>query len=471
MSLSVPKPLTGPSDRQTALWLILLSLAAALLRLLDIGRKSFWADEAFSITLAQLPWAPFRQIVLHNEANMALYYLLLRFWSQISDAPGYVRGLSMLAAVATVPVIYFAGRTLFSHRAGLIAAVLLTVNVFHIRYSREARSYSLVVLLVTCSCLLFVRNVESQGRFGGTGYVLASAAALYAHFFAVLVFMAQLVSWTLLPPPFRRWVQLRNLLIVALLGSPLMLFIASHGASPLNWVTHPSVKDAYRIFTSFSGSGLNFVLFLLALALAARQWWLKRGRDQSRLHGWAFVFVITWLLLPVVVTLLVSHWRPIFSPRFLLVCLPAALLLFAQGLALLRPSWLSCAVVVMVVVASLIALGKYDRQPDPSDWKGAISYLTRNAASGDALVFAEGYCRFPFDYNRRTSHIELPTMEVRSGLAGPASELAQARHVWVICANGNAPTIPGFRLVPMEHFRGVDIQEFATVSPASEKKR
>ena len=462
-------PLTSSSHRQTALWLILLSLAAALLRLLDIGRRSFWADEAFSITLAQLPWAQFRQIVLHNEANMALYYLLLRVWTQISDAPGYVRGLSLLAAVATVPVIYFAGRTLFSRRAGLIAAVLLTVNVFHIRYSREARSYSLVVLLVTCSCLLFVRNLESQGRTGGAGYVLASAAALYAHFFAALVVVAQLVSWTLLPTPFRRWAQLRNLLIVALLGSPLMLLIAGH--SPPEWITHPSVKDAYRIFTSFTGSGLNFILFLLALALSARQWWLDRGRDQSRLEGWSFVFVITWLLLPVVVTLLVSHWKPIFSPRFLIICLPAAVLLFAQGLALVRPSWLSCAAVAMVLVASLIALGKYDRQPDPENWRGAISYLARNAASGDALVFAGGYCRFPFDYNRRTSHIELPTMEVRSSLAGPAPELAQARHVWVICANGNAPAIPGFRPAPMEHFRGVDIQEFDAIGLASETKR
>jgi len=462
-------PLRTSSDRRTALWLVLLSLAAGLLRLLDIGRRSFWADEAFSITLAELPWPHFRQIVVHSEANMALYYLLLRLWSQISDAPAYIRGLSVLAAVATVPVIYFAGRTLFSHRAGLIAAVLLTVNVFHIRYSREARSYSLVVLLVTCSCLLFVRNIESRGRTGGIGYTLTSAAALYAHFFAALVCLSQLVSWIALPPDFRRWAQLRNLLLVALLGSPLLFFIAGHG--PPKWITHPSATDAFRIFTTFTGSGLNFILFVLAVALAARQWWLERGRGQSRLEGWSFVFVITWLLFPIAVTLFFSHWKPIFSPRFLLVCLPAAILVFAQGLALLRPSWLSCAAVVMVVCASLIALGRYDRQPDPANWRGAISYLAQNAASGDALVFAEGYCRFPFDYNRRTSHIELPTMEVWSGLAGPAPEFPQARHIWAICANGKAPTIPGFRPAPMEQFRGVDIQEFEAVSSASQTKR
>lgn len=181
------------------LWVLVLTLGATALRLFHLGLKSFWADEAVSITLAQLRWADFRHFLTHSEANMALYYVLLRIWSQMSDTPWFVRLFSLLAGVATVPAIYFAGKTLFSRRAGIIAALLLVLNIFHIRYSQEARSYSLVVLLVTCSSLFFVRNIKSQGRAGGVLYVLSSAAALYAHFFAALVLLAQFVSWMLLP--------------------------------------------------------------------------------------------------------------------------------------------------------------------------------------------------------------------------------------------------------------------------------
>ena len=70
------------------LWVLLLTLGAASLRLFHLGLKSFWADEAFSITLAQFRWADFRHFLTHSEVNMALYYVLLRIWSQVSDTPG-----------------------------------------------------------------------------------------------------------------------------------------------------------------------------------------------------------------------------------------------------------------------------------------------------------------------------------------------------------------------------------------------
>ncbi len=453
-----------PGNRRLALYLTLVTIAGACLRFLHIARRSFWADEAFSITLAELPWQNFRYIVVHNEANMALYYVLLRFWSRISDGPEFVRALSALAGVVTIAIIYFAGRDFFSRRAGLIAALLLAVNVFHIQYSREARSYSLVVMLITGSSLMFMRNVKSPGRFGSIAYVIVTAAALYAHFFAALVCVAQLVSWIFLPAQVRRWAQLRDLFAVALLGSPLVLFVANYRTSPLSWVTHPGARDVYHLFTAFSGSGVCFIVFVLAIAVAARQFLAERERERSSLSAWAFIFAMAWLLLPVAVTLIASHWKPMFSPRFLLICLPAAILLFAQGLSLLRPAALGFAATAIVLVASLVALHKYDRQPDPSNWKGAVAYLAQNAARGDVLVFGEGYCRMPFDYNSRAFGIELPQMEI---LPGPQSTpaLRNAQHVWVICGQLNSSSIPGFQPVSIPQFRGVDMQELKPPEP------
>src|SRR5262249_529989 len=159
------------------------------LRFSHLSSKSFTPDEAFSITLVQAGWRAFRQLLVTSEANMALYYLLLRMWSQTSDMPGFVRTLSVLPGIAIVPAIYFVGKALFSRSAGIISALLLSVNVFHIMYSQQARSYSLLVLLVTCSCLLFVHTVRGNNGWSDLGYVLISAAALYAHFFAALVLL------------------------------------------------------------------------------------------------------------------------------------------------------------------------------------------------------------------------------------------------------------------------------------------
>ena len=400
---------------------------------------------------------------------MALYYVLLRFWSQISDTPSFVRALSALAGAATVPVIYFAGKTLFSRRAGILSALLLSVNAFHIYCSQEARSYSLLVLLVTCSSLFFVSMVKGEGRT--VWYILTSAAAMYAHFFAALVLLVQVASWLLLPDEFPKRSQLRNIVAVAALGSPLLLFILSQGTYHLFWVRHPTAKDVYHLFTYYSGSGLKFGLFLLAITLASREWWCHR-RNHGYLGGWPFVFVVLWLLLPVLITLLVSHWIPVFIPRYLLICLPAALLLFGQGLAKIRPNWLAVAVLAVMVFASLVAVRSYYGKSGKEDWKHAIGYLAQNAQSGDEVILENQYCRLPFDYNLRMSGVQLPRMTIRVGVANGLSSLSvQARHLWVLSNGPDLPTVPAetggvprLRFERAQHFSGVGLQEFAVVS-------
>lgn len=457
-------------DPNTTLWILLLTLVAASLRFLHLSSKSFTPDEAFSITFAQTGWRAFRHLLVTSEANMALYYLLLRMWSRISDMPGFVRTLSVLAGVATVPAIYFAGKNLFSRAAGIIAALLLSVNVFHIMYSQQARSYSLLVLLVTCSCLLFAQTVRGTNRWNDAGYILISAAALYTHFFAVLILLAQFAWWMSLPSRLRTWNPLRNMFLVAVLGLPLLLFIASRGTAHLDWVQRSPhlVKDVFHLFTSFSGSGIKFGIFVLATALSAREWWSQRTLDDRTLNTQSFIFVILWLLLPLAVTLVASHWKPMFVPRFLIISLPAALLLFGHGLALIRPQWLRFTAVGVVAVASLAAVRSYYRQPGESDWKAAIHYLAQNARSGDVVVFANPYCRFPFDYNLRTSGIKLPGMRVESASAIETRQYpTEAEHLWVIDfsvhpleQNLHVARAPRMHLRHTVEFPGVAIEEF-----------
>jgi mannosyltransferase len=468
------------SDRQRTrgtIWVLLITLGAASLRVFHIGSKSFSPDEAFSIFLARTGWKTFRHLLLTSEANMALYYLLLRLWSQISDAPSFVRALSVVPGVASIPAIYFLGKTLFSRRAGIVSALLLAANVFHIFYSQEARSYSLLVLLVTCSSLFFARYINNRRGADGFWYIFSSAASLYAHFFAVLVLLAQFAAWALLPRQIRSWSQVRNLIASGAFGLPLAVFMAYQGTSHMDWVHHSPhmAKEVYHFFISLSGSGLKSLMFLLAAALASRQWCLQRRCDKEGLQGWPFLFVSLWLLIPILVVLLISHWKPMFVFRFLIICLPAALLLFGYGLILIRPNWLCFAAVVVTVCASLIATKSFYRQSGPSDWKAAIRYLAQNVQAGDMLIFPNPYCRFPFDYNLRMSGNHLPSIQVKYADAAVIRDFpAEAHHIWIIdfsreahrhcetlpCADGEPHGTARFRFEHAVRFPGVEIEEF-----------
>jgi uncharacterized membrane protein len=102
--------------------------------------------------------------------------------------------LSVIFAALAVPIIYLLGSRLFGTAAGTVAALVLAANAFFVQYAQEARAYSLVVLLVTLSSYFFVAELEQPSVRTRVAYVLASALAVYAHYFTFFVLVAQLVT-------------------------------------------------------------------------------------------------------------------------------------------------------------------------------------------------------------------------------------------------------------------------------------
>src|SRR5262249_48174350 len=145
--------------------------------------------------IAGQSWSEMMRILIHQEANMALYYVLLHLWLGIGgDSEFSVRLLSVIFAVAIVPTMYLLARRLFGQRTGLIAGLLVAINPFWLQYAQEARSYSLVILLVPLSTLFFVRAIEKPTASRFAIWVIVNALAVYAHIFAGFVVVGQVIS-------------------------------------------------------------------------------------------------------------------------------------------------------------------------------------------------------------------------------------------------------------------------------------
>ena len=140
--------------------LFIIAAVAAALRFHLLAAKSFWFDEGVSVAIARLDWYNFARILWRREANMSLYYLFLRGWLHFGGSEFFVRSLSVVFAVASIPVIYMLGRRLFDSRVGLFAAALLAANAYFVQYSQDARSYSLMVLLCSLSSFYFLKCLE-----------------------------------------------------------------------------------------------------------------------------------------------------------------------------------------------------------------------------------------------------------------------------------------------------------------------
>ena len=377
----------------------------AALRFWHLGAKSLWFDEALTAWLARSPSQAFaRALWRGGEANMALYYVIMRGWTHLGSSEWRLRSFSVLAGIAAVPIFYALTKRLAGTRAAVIAALLLAVNACHIAYSQEARSYALFFLLAILSSWLFVRGIELDKKGDYAGYAGLSALMIYSHFFGFLLVGAQWISLVAVPRGKVRW---RRLLfagiLFVLLAGPALFFVLGGDTGQLAWVPKPSFRDLQRFgyfLVADNGSWRHPLLavYLVVGAIGA-VFLCKRGDQRDPLARWKCTLLLCWFLAPPIAVFLVSFWKPLFVSRFLLFCLAPLLILSATALSEIRRTWLRATLAVALAGASLVPTFWYYRQPK-EQWREAIIYIAAHAQPGDSVLLVGNYARVPFAYYR-----------------------------------------------------------------------
>jgi mannosyltransferase len=393
--------------------LALLFAAAAGLRFFYLVRKPFWFDESFSVEVARLSWHDLGRLLWRREANMSLYYLLLRGWLHFGSSPFFVRSLSVIISLATLPAIFWLARKLFDRRVALLAVALMTFNAYHIRYAQEARSYSLLVLLATLSSGSFVATLREPTRGRDRWeYILASVLAVYAHLYALLLLVAQWLAARKRgsPQPLRRaWT------CIGVASLPLVIFAAKTGAGPIRWIRRPGLRDLAEFAEHFTGNGGVALLLLYAAACCAAIMPMGMVRRLFRMKSdgteanwtednwdvWRLRFLLLWLAFPAALTLLLSLARPLFLGRYFIFCLPALVILAAAGLAKLRPAWLSAVALAAMLLLSLQGIFSYydhDFDLERDGMEAAANYVLDHAQPGDAILFHIAEVRASYEF-------------------------------------------------------------------------
>ena len=416
---SATSPVPSGSARR-AHWIALLLLVATgtAVRFLFLARKPFWFDECFSVEVARISWGNFLHLLWWREANMSLYYLLLRIWLNFSPHSGqsefFIRSLSVVVAAATLPAIYWVARQLYDRRVALIAAALFAFNGYSVRYAQEARSYALFLLLATVSTGFLIAFLREPGRRNWLGYVIVSTLAVYAHFYALLLLAAHWLALRWLGDDgvpshqaganvsARLW---RAWIAIGLAVLPLLVFVAKTGAGPIRWIQRPGLGDVLEFYEHLAG-GSNWALFAVcavaSIAAAAPQGRKLWARGQNW-EIWRSQFLLIWLFFPVVLTVLLSFARPVFLGRYMIFCLPALLILVAAGVARLRQSWLLAAALVgILLLCGQGVFFAYDHDfDDERDACGAATdFILDHTQPGDAVVFHIAGTRIPYEFFR-----------------------------------------------------------------------
>src|SRR5580704_3044279 len=402
-SASIPEPpLISVAD-----WLMLLLLVAAsvAIRVWCLACKPFWFDECFSVEVARIDWRNFLHLLWWCEANMSLYYVLLRIWLHFGQGPFFIRSLSVVVSAVTLPAVYWLGRLLYDRRVGLIGAALFAFNAYDVRYAQEARSYTLFVLLATISSGFLLAFLRQPTRRNRLGYIVISILAVYAHFYALLLIVVHWLALRIRERDSTLSSQLRRLWITISLGvAPLLIFVAKTGAGPIKWIQRPGLRDLATFYEQLAGgTWLVLAAYVVACGVAIAPFRKQLlARSQSG-ETWRCQFLLLWLLFPVALTAALSLARPVFLGRYMIFCLPAFVTLAAAGLARLRYAWLSTVTVIAMLLlawqgVSFVYAHDFDNERDASGQ--AVNFILDQNEAGDGIIFHIADTRIAYEFFR-----------------------------------------------------------------------
>lgn len=280
-------------------WPVLVGLLvlAGALRLPGLARDGMWSDECATATWAALPY---REVVAAAAADnhAPLFFLLEKLpISALGQTEFAARLLPALLGLVAVVAVFLLGRPSHTPGIGLLAAFLLAISPMHVHYSREARDYALLMVLVVLAFAAAEAVCRRGTRQDVAVLAFVLALALYTHATAPFYLFGVLAA-CMLPVPDRR--TMRRLALACALAFaawlPWLPVLAAQGGragTAYGWnqqewqrcfpwqvprslaaLTHGSlapVRNSVPDLLPSAWVGLFLVVLLVAGALRARQ--------------------------------------------------------------------------------------------------------------------------------------------------------------------------------------------------------
>ena len=344
-----------------------LVVVSIVLRTLALG-DSFWMDEGLSVAIANQPFFDIPG-VLRQDGSPPLYYMMLSVWMDVfGTTAAATQALSVAIAVGAIPVAFWAGRSLFDMKAGLIAASLAALNPFLTQYAQETRMYSLMVLLTLAVSALFLHAFVYRRDAYKWAFAVVLALLLYTHNWGIFVTAGCVTTFAAVlfaTSSDERRPLLRDGAIgfgLAFLlyapWLPTLLFQARNTGAP--WVDSPRLGAPVQISKNLLGGGSATIALILGVFAGAvvvfaasrservRHWrqWRPENPDQTAMIALAalgvFTLAIAWLF---------SQFSPAWTTRYLGVVLGPIFLLAAVGLARARAVGIFALVIVLAIWA------------------------------------------------------------------------------------------------------------------------
>jgi 4-amino-4-deoxy-L-arabinose transferase-like glycosyltransferase len=436
----------------------------AILRLLQIGTESVWADEMYSMDDA----LNFGQ---DGIGVRPFYYLLLRVWMVGGTGDVWLRSLSILLDIGAIFLAYRLCEYALGKTAAWITALIMSLSPLMVNHAQEIRMYPLITFLTLLGSLTLIHTLEHPNGLRFAVWAVSRLLALLTSPLMALMVLTDCLLYGL--NYWRNWSRLKafvyGLAFIGAAWAPIFLskllaasddFAATHsswdpddgGFSITSVVSRLTTFTVYWPLQSLeyfpSSIPINFYKLFTVLLVAI----LFVAVAQLRLNvKLPLLWIAAWALVPATVQLVASETvmsGTIWRERYLLYLAPYFIMLMVHGFQRIwrwqpKIGGLIAVLYFIAVAGGLVQYYAVDYRPE---WQAVADTVEANDQASDVFVNYTwmGEHNLPRYYDGDaelvTIHLprRFPTAERLELVKETANDLPQAERLWLACQLGCA---------------------------------
>lgn len=383
------------------LLLILALISGALVRFNHLGGPSLWLDELLGYSLFSQPCSFIFFCSWRIDDTTFLTHLLFKASLLLfGKSEVSLRLFPALFGIASLFMLYKLGSLLFSREIGVLASLFMSINIFNIYHSQNARVYQILVFFTLLNVYFYIKMVRDSGGFKSSlGYILTSISGLYLHY---IFFVFLLVEWlhfgfVYFRKNFKKVVSTVGVILGASFVQIIIILEKSvrWKVQASGWLKKPGLYDIYSLFRDFSLSFyehtfsrgiIHYIFFFLFLLGVIKAIGMLRKKEYFKETS----FLLFWVFLSIFIVFLFSRLSPnsYFHSRYLIFLSPAYLLIASLGSIYLFRKIGFEAVYFFILWFGLYhyPFYYYYYTRGLENWREAIRYVQEREKEGDFLL-------------------------------------------------------------------------------------
>ena len=424
--------------------IFLIILLGFSLRFYNLAEESLWIDEIEgSILIAKQPIT----YLLNPDVDttVSTYHIISHYWMQIFGQSEFsIRFPALIFGVLSIFMIYKLGKVLFNLEIGLLSALILAISPFHIHYSQEARPYSLLMVLSLISTYYFVKFIKShheknfRGKFNSLShkilsflknkkiigiYIASTLIGIYTHYFIFFLLIFHNIYFFIYNIKNKYLVKnwLISQSIILLIFSLYNPFFSKHIIWGLNggftyidqyfsWFSIIKTLHIFILDYSFFNSNycipcfrVNiFIIFLVGIVSLSliflgikSLFTYKKNVKEVIYKNEKLIFLILYLLIPLVTLYAISFIIPLFQTRYVIYSSAPLYILISIGISGFKKRSKISLVFILIFLFSFVLFGYY-KDVTKEQWREASDFIDKYSKENDVIVYVRS--TFVFDY-------------------------------------------------------------------------